>query len=40
MSASLAQTGADPLAFGVPTGAAMVLGGLVLYRRFRPAWRV
>ncbi|MFF8846911.1 chaplin [Streptomyces sp. NPDC015127] len=35
--ASLAETGADQLGFAVPVGAAMVLGGLVLYRRFRPA---
>ncbi|MFD4137936.1 MULTISPECIES: chaplin [unclassified Streptomyces] len=34
---SLAQTGSDALAFAVPAGATMLLGGLVLYRRFRPA---
>ncbi|MEV4330604.1 chaplin [Streptomyces sp. NPDC049597] len=34
---SLAETGAPTLAFAVPTGMAMVLGGAVLYRRFRPA---
>ncbi|MFJ8076030.1 chaplin [Streptomyces sp. NPDC096176] len=33
---ALAQTGSDELAFAVPAGAAMLLGGLVLYRRFRP----
>ncbi|MFK4689238.1 chaplin [Streptomyces pristinaespiralis] len=33
---SLAQTGSDELAFAVPAGATMILGGLVLYRRFRP----
>jgi LPXTG-motif cell wall-anchored protein len=35
--ASLAQTGSDGLAFAVPAGATMILGGLVLYRRFRPS---
>lgn len=33
---SLAHTGSDELAFAVPAGATMILGGLVLYRRFRP----
>jgi hypothetical protein len=35
--ASLAHTGSDELAFAVPAGATMILGGLVLYRRFRPS---
>ncbi|MEU0083786.1 chaplin family protein [Streptomyces sp. NPDC006274] len=35
--ASLAHTGSDGLAFAVPAGATMILGGLVLYRRFRPS---
>ncbi|MFF3287626.1 chaplin [Streptomyces sp. NPDC003023] len=34
---SLAHTGSDELAFAVPAGATMILGGLVLYRRFRPS---
>ncbi|MFP1623778.1 chaplin [Streptomyces sp. 5K101] len=34
---SLADTGAGLSAFAVPAGAAMLLGGAVLYRRFRPA---
>ncbi|GGT35531.1 hypothetical protein GCM10010271_44410 [Streptomyces kurssanovii] len=34
---SLAHTGSDELAFTVPAGATMILGGLVLYRRFRPS---
>ncbi|MFF3321732.1 chaplin [Streptomyces sp. NPDC002889] len=34
---SLAHTGSDQLAFAVPAGATLLLGGLVLYRRFRPA---
>ncbi|MFJ8311575.1 MULTISPECIES: chaplin [unclassified Streptomyces] len=33
--AALAQTGADGLGFAVPASAALVLGGAVLYRRFR-----
>ena len=33
---ALAQTGSDELAFAIPAGATMILGGLVLYRRFRP----
>jgi hypothetical protein len=35
--AALARTGAGPVAYAVPAGAAMLLGGMVLYRRFRPA---
>lgn len=34
---SLAHTGAGALGLTLPAGAAMVLGGVVLYRRFRPA---
>jgi hypothetical protein len=34
---ALARTGAGPVAYAVPAGAAMLLGGMVLYRRFRPA---
>ncbi|MGW0700422.1 chaplin [Streptomyces sp. NPDC002867] len=34
---SLAETGAATSAFAASAGAAMVLGGVVLYRRFRPA---
>ncbi|TXS51026.1 chaplin [Streptomyces sp. t39] len=34
---SLAHTGAGALGLAVPAGAAMVLGGALLYRRFRPA---
>lgn len=34
---ALAHTGAGPVAYTVPAGAAMLLGGVVLYRRFRPA---
>ncbi|MDQ0944277.1 chaplin [Streptomyces sp. V1I1] len=34
---ALARTGAGPVAYTVPAGAAMLLGGMVLYRRFRPA---
>ncbi|MFI2349146.1 chaplin [Streptomyces sp. NPDC019443] len=34
---ALARTGAGPVAYAVPAGAAMLLGGIVLYRRFRPA---
>ncbi|MER6616931.1 chaplin [Streptomyces xantholiticus] len=37
---SLAQTGSDELAFAVPAGVTMLLGGLVLYRRFRPSRQV
>ncbi|WP_371552341.1 chaplin [Streptomyces sp. NBC_00554] len=35
--ASLAQTGADQMAPAIAGSAALVLGGAVLYRRFRPA---
>lgn len=34
---ALAHTGAGPVAYAVPAGAAMLLGGIVLYRRSRPA---
>lgn len=34
---ALAQTGSGQIAFAVPAGAALLLGGIVLYRRFRPA---
>ncbi|MEU0370237.1 chaplin [Streptomyces sp. NPDC006283] len=33
---ALAQTGSDELAFAIPAGATMILGGIVMYRRFRP----
>jgi hypothetical protein len=33
----LAHTGAGPVAYAVPVGAAMLLGGILLYRRSRPA---
>ncbi|MCB5166785.1 DUF320 domain-containing protein [Streptomyces bambusae] len=35
----LAHTGADAVGLAVPAGAALLLGGAVLYRRFRPAGR-
>ncbi|MEU9374710.1 chaplin [Streptomyces sp. NPDC048255] len=34
---ALAQTGADGLAYLLPGGGALLLGGAFLYRRFRPA---
>jgi len=34
---ALARTGAGPIGFAAPAGAALLLGGLVLYRRARPA---
>ncbi|AVH60491.1 MULTISPECIES: chaplin [Streptomyces] len=36
-AASLAHTGTDQTVPGIAAGAALVLGGAVLYRRFRPA---
>lgn len=34
---SLAHTGSGPVGLAAPAGAALLLGGIVLYRRFRPA---
>ena len=34
---SLAHTGSGPVVLAAPAGAALLLGGIVLYRRFRPA---
>ncbi|WP_328970923.1 chaplin [Streptomyces sp. NBC_00239] len=34
---ALAHTGADGLGYAAPAGAALLLGGAVLYRRFRPS---
>ncbi|WP_327322899.1 chaplin [Streptomyces sp. NBC_01210] len=36
-SAALAHTGSGQVAFAVPASAALLLGGIVLYRRTRPA---
>ncbi|MEV6400151.1 chaplin family protein [Streptomyces sp. NPDC051907] len=35
-SGALAETGSGSIAYAVPAGAALLLGGAVLYRRFRP----